>query len=95
MNRFQKRQEKRRQIFFEGLSSSQIAEIDENGRIVVTTFQGYIKKFEPAYYQKSPTLAENLKVEMGDCDEMFHLDNLIREGKPVFEDKLHGVTLYR
>jgi hypothetical protein len=102
MNRFQKRQERRRRVFFQSLSSSQIAEIDENGQLIITTFQGYIKKMEPTYYEKSPTFADVMsktgdrqKVIPGSEDERINADYRIRNGEPLFADPDHGIVLYR
>ena len=95
MNRFKKRQEKRRRVYFKSLNPHQIAEIDENGQLVITTFSGYIKKFEPAYYQKSPTFADKQGVDAGSDVERADLHELIASGKPVFVDQDAGVELYR
>lgn len=95
MNRFQKRQEQRRRVFFQSLSSSQIAEIDENGQLHITTFQGYIKRMEPTYYQHSPTFADTVNVVAGSEDERIDLEHKAKWSEPLFADSDHGIELYR
>lgn len=102
MNRFEKRQEKRRRVYFQSLSSSQIAELDEDGQLHITTFQGYIKRMEPTYYEHSPTFADVLskegtgeKVIPGSEDERINLEYKAKRSEPVFADPDHGIVLFR
>lgn len=102
MNRFEKRQEKRRRVYFQSLSSSQIAELDENGQLHITTFQGYIKRMESTYYEHAPTFADVIskegsceKIDPGSEDERINADYKIRNGQPLFADESHGIVLFR
>lgn len=94
MNRFEKRQQKRRQVFYASLGSHQIAELDENGQLVVTTMQGYVKKMEPVYLEKSPTFATIHKTEAGSEAEKADLRYVMESCKPRYEDKDEGVCFY-
>jgi hypothetical protein len=94
-NRFKKRREKSVRVFYAGLCKDQIAELDEDGRIVVTNINRHMPRFETTYFTQAPRFSENHKVEAGSAQEKNEVDYMVRNAQPLFEDKKQGVTLYR
>ena len=95
MNRFQRRQEKRIRVYFATLGSNQIAELDEHGRLHITTFQGYCRGLERTFMATAPTFAAAERVRPGSSEEYRFADYRTRRGQPFYEEPNHGTRLYR
>ena len=85
---------KPRRVIFDGLHSDQIAELNPDGQIEITTFTGYIKGFKERYLMKPPFASERFEVEAGSEDERINVDYLMRMGEPRFQDSKSGTCFY-
>jgi hypothetical protein len=93
-NRFKKRAEKQARVFYSGLHKDQIAEVDENGKIVVTTINRHHPRFESSYFTQPPLFSDRNYVQAGSAQEKAEVDYRIRNSQPRFEDEKDGVILY-
>lgn len=94
-NRFRKRREKQTRVFYAGLCKDQIAELDENGKIVVTNINRHMPRFETTYFTQSPRFAETNKVDAGSRQEKQEVDYMVRNAQPLFVDEKQGVMIFR